>query len=99
MTCKFAALLLCLAPFSGHAQTAIADPTPRMQQIIDSNAAILPQRAEGYSPSPKGIVHAGYISMTIPFSAGALYSTTGDLLKWEQGLVGGKVLKPESLAA
>ena len=36
--------------------------------------------------------------MTIPFSAGALYSTTGDLLKWEQALFGGKVLKPESLA-
>ena len=35
--------------------------------------------------------------MTIPFSAGSLYSTTGDLLKWERGLFGGKVLKPESL--
>lgn len=65
---------------------------------IDSNAAILPQRAQGYRPSPRGIEHDGYISMTIPFSAGALYSTTGDLLKWEQGLFGGKVIKPESLA-
>ena len=36
--------------------------------------------------------------MSIPFSAGALYSTTEDLLRWEQGLFGGKVLKPESLA-
>jgi CubicO group peptidase (beta-lactamase class C family) len=35
--------------------------------------------------------------MTIPYSAGSLYSTTHDLLKWEQGLFGGKVLKPESL--
>ena len=35
--------------------------------------------------------------MTIPFSAGALYSTTSDLLKWEQGLFGGKVLTPASL--
>jgi CubicO group peptidase (beta-lactamase class C family) len=64
---------------------------------IDSNAAILPQRAQGYSPSALGIVHTGYISMTIPFSAGALYSTTGDLLKWEQGLFGGKILTPASL--
>ena len=31
--------------------------------------------------------------MSIPFSAGALYSTTEDLLRWEQGLFGGKVLK------
>lgn len=65
---------------------------------IDANAAILPQRAQGYRRSPRGIEHDGYISMTIPFSAGALYSTTGDLLKWEQALFSGKVLKPESLA-
>ena len=43
-------------------------------------------------------VNAGYIDMTIPFSAGALYSTTGDLLKWEQALFGGKVLKPYAAA-
>jgi hypothetical protein len=30
-------------------------------------------------------------------AAGALYSTTEDLLKWEQGLFGGKVLQPASL--
>jgi hypothetical protein len=35
--------------------------------------------------------------MTIPFSAGALYSTTEDLLRWEAGLFGGKVLSPASL--
>jgi len=64
---------------------------------IDSNTAILPERAQGYSPSPQGIRHTGYISMTIPFSAGAIYSTTGDLLKWEHGLFGGKVLSPASL--
>src|SRR5205085_9490979 len=28
---------------------------------------------------------------------GALYSTTEDLLRWEQALFGGKVLSPESL--
>jgi hypothetical protein len=35
--------------------------------------------------------------MTIPFSAGALYSTTHDLLLWEQALYGGKVLSAASL--
>ena len=34
--------------------------------------------------------------MTVPQGAGGLYSTTEDLLKWEQGLFGGKVLKPAS---
>src|SRR2546430_14811246 len=35
--------------------------------------------------------------MSIPFSAGALYSTTEDLWRWEQGLFGGKVLTTASL--
>jgi hypothetical protein len=35
--------------------------------------------------------------MTIPFSAGSLYSTTEDLWRWEQGLFGGKVLTEASL--
>lgn len=63
----------------------------------DSNSAIIPHRATGYSPSPNGPVNAGYIDMTIPFSAGALYSTTHDLLLWEQALYGGKVLSAASL--
>lgn len=62
----------------------------------DSNSAIIPRRAYGYSPGPNGPVNAGYIDMSIPFSAGALYSTTHDLLKWEQGLFGGKVLSAAS---
>jgi hypothetical protein len=35
--------------------------------------------------------------MTIPFSAGAIYSTTEDLLRWQQGLFGGKLLSAASL--
>ena len=65
----------------------------------DSNATIIPHRASGYTktPSSNEIQNTGYIDMTIPYSAGALYSTTRDLLKWEKALYGGKLLKPESL--
>lgn len=83
--------------YADFLQQNIFTPLGMNDTGIDSNAAILLQRAQGYRRSPRGIEHDGYISMTIPFSAGALYSTTGDLLKWEQGLFGGKVLKLESL--
>ena len=63
----------------------------------DSNTKIIPRRAEGYSVSPNGYVHAGFIHMSVPYAAGALYSTTEDLLKWEQGLLGGKLLQLGSL--
>jgi CubicO group peptidase (beta-lactamase class C family) len=64
----------------------------------DSNSAIIPNRASGYAPGKNGLENAGFVHMTVPQGAGALYSTTEDLLKWEQGLFGGKVLKPASLA-
>jgi CubicO group peptidase (beta-lactamase class C family) len=63
----------------------------------DSNTAIIPRRASGYVPGAPAPLNAGFVHMTIPFAAGALYSTTEDLLRWEQGLFGGKVLSPESL--
>jgi CubicO group peptidase (beta-lactamase class C family) len=64
----------------------------------DSNSAIIERRASGYAPSPAGPVNAEYVHMSVPHGAGALYSTTQDLLKWQLALYGGKVLKPESLA-
>jgi CubicO group peptidase (beta-lactamase class C family) len=63
----------------------------------DSNSAVIARRAAGYSPSPNGTVNAGFIHMSVPFAAGALYSTTEDLLRWEQGLFGGKLLSTASL--
>ena len=78
-------------------QKNIFDPLGMKDSGYDSNVAIIPHRADGYTPKPKGIEHAGYIDMSIPFSAGALYSTTEDLLLWEQGLFGGKLLSAASL--
>lgn len=63
----------------------------------DSNTAIIHHRASGYTPSRDGIMNTGFNNMTVPFSAGGLYSTTEDLLKWERGLFGGKVLSAASL--
>jgi hypothetical protein len=63
----------------------------------DSNSRVIAQHAYGYAPGPQGPRVAGYVDMTVPYSAGALYSTTHDLLKWERGLFGGQLLKPASL--
>jgi CubicO group peptidase (beta-lactamase class C family) len=63
----------------------------------DSNTAIISNRAAGYVSAPNGLANAGFVHMSIPFSAGALYSTTEDLLRWEQGLFGGTLLSATSL--
>jgi CubicO group peptidase (beta-lactamase class C family) len=63
----------------------------------DSNTAIIKRRANGYIKTPAGYVNAGYIHMSVPHAAGALYSTTADLLKWEQALFAGKVISKASV--
>ncbi|MGA3028961.1 MAG: serine hydrolase [Bryobacteraceae bacterium] len=79
-------------------QENIFTPLGMKDSGYDSNSAIIPRRAAGYAHGKDGPVNAGYIDMSVPFSAGALYSTTGDLLRWEQGLFGGKLLSAASLA-
>ncbi|WP_367607687.1 serine hydrolase [Legionella sp. W05-934-2] len=63
----------------------------------DSHSEIILHRAAGYMVSSNGIRNADYLDMSIPYSAGSLYSTTHDLLRWEQSLFGGKILSIESL--
>ncbi len=78
-------------------QQNIFTPLAMHDTGCDRNSTILPRRASGYTPGPHGLENATYIDMTVPFSAGELYSTTGDLLRWQQGLFGGKVVSPASL--
>jgi CubicO group peptidase (beta-lactamase class C family) len=78
-------------------QENIFTPLGMKDSGYDSNSAVIARRAAGYAPSPNGPLNAGFVHMSIPFAAGALYSTTEDMLRWEQGLFGGKVLSPASL--
>lgn len=83
--------------YAQFVQDNIFKPLGMADSGYDSNSAIIEDRASGYAPGQNGIANAGYIDMTIPLSAGGLYSTTEDLLRWEQGLFGGKLLSPASL--
>ena len=48
---------------------------------------ILPHRASGYERTSAGLLkNARFYDMSIPFAAGALYSTSRDLFLWDQAL-------------
>lgn len=79
-------------------QTNIFEPLGMHDTGIDNNADILENRAAGYRTEGGALRHAEYIDTSVPFAAGDLYSTTHDLERWEEGLFGGKVLRPESLS-
>jgi len=78
-------------------QENILGPLGMKSSGYDSNVEIVLQHAEGYASGKSGLVVAGYVDMSIPFAAGGLYSTTEDLLRWEEGLYGGKLLSAASL--
>jgi CubicO group peptidase (beta-lactamase class C family) len=61
-----------------------------------SDAPIIPGRVEGYQRTPGGVVNAPYLSMTQPYSAGALVSTVDDLARWQAALDKDGFLSAES---
>jgi CubicO group peptidase (beta-lactamase class C family) len=76
----------------------IFKPLGMQDSGYDSNSAIIARRASGYVPGPGGPLNAPFVHMSTPHAAGALYSTTEDLLRWEHALFGGKLLSAASLA-
>jgi D-alanyl-D-alanine carboxypeptidase len=58
---------------------------------------IIKHRALGYQLSGKQLSNAEFLSMTQPYSAGALCSTVGDLVKWTRALHSGAVVSAASL--
>lgn len=83
--------------YEAFLQKNIFTPLGMKDSGYDSNSVVIARRAAGYSPGPNGPVNSGFIDMSVPHGAGALYSTTEDLLRWEQGLFGGKLLSAASL--
>ena len=83
--------------YQDFVQENIFRPLSMSDSGYNSNSAILPRRASGYLLTPSGLVNAFYLDMSLPYSAGGLYSTTEDLLRWEQALFGGKLLSAASL--
>lgn len=84
-------------PYADYVQKHIFDPLGMRNSGYDSNTAVIAHRASGYQPKGAGWENATYLSMTLPYAAGSLYSTVGDLLIWDQALYSGKVLTADSL--
>jgi len=63
-----------------------------------SFVTVIPRRASGYWPGNNGLENADRSFDTrLGFSSGSLYSSTEDLLRWEEGLFSGRLLSPGSL--
>ncbi|HEY4360897.1 MAG TPA: serine hydrolase [Bryobacteraceae bacterium] len=84
-------------PYAQFLQENFLTPLDMKDTGYESGAAVVPQRASGYVQGALGWENAPFVNMTVLYAAAGLYSTTSDLLRWERGLFGGRVLSAESL--
>lgn len=86
-------------PYEQVVRERILQPLRMNHSGFDFTHLISPDKAKGYFTISKGIVPAPIVDSTIAFSAGALYTTVGDLYRWERAINSGKILQPESWKA
>jgi CubicO group peptidase (beta-lactamase class C family) len=55
-----------------------------------------PHKPKGYYDNGTTHMQARVIDSTVSYSAGAIYSTTGDMLKWSGAILNQKLIKPAS---
>jgi CubicO group peptidase (beta-lactamase class C family) len=76
----------------------VFDPLGMRDSGYDKAKEILKERASGYDIINGHTVNADFIDMSVPFSAGAIYSTVEDMYRWNEALAeNGKLLSADSL--
>ena len=78
----------------------IFDKLGMADTAADDARDVVARRASGYSlidGAPGKFRNADFTDMSVPYAAGALRSTVEDLARWNAGLYGGQLLKPQTL--
>ena len=83
-------------PYEQVLRERIFDPLGMNSSGYDHFTTIIPKRAAGYEKGISGWINAPYLDMSLPYSAGSLYSTVEDLYTWDQALYTDKLL-PDGL--
>lgn len=84
--------------YEAFLQKNIFDPLGLKNTHYDSATRIIHGRIPGYAPgADSGFQNAEYLSMTQPYAAGSLLSTVDDLAAWNEALLAGKLVRPETL--
>ena len=83
--------------YADFLQENIFTPLGMKQTGYDDPIRIIMNRAAGYKKESGKIINASYMDMSVPYAAGSLYSTTEDLLLWDQALYTEKLITRKSL--
>lgn len=83
--------------YENFVQENIFTPLGMKNTGYDDPLKIIPNRAAGYQKQAGKVINASYMDMSVPYAAGSLYSTTGDLLIWDQALYTQKLVTKKTL--
>ena len=82
--------------YSNFLRATIFEPLGMKDTGFETEPGMSKQKATGYYLDHEQIVSSAYVDMTVPFSAGGLYSTVEDLYKWDQALYTEKLVSKKS---
>jgi CubicO group peptidase (beta-lactamase class C family) len=85
-------------PYATHLQREFFTPLGLRQTSYCPSRSSDTTHAVGYAVEGDNVKSAPYLSMTHPYSAGALCSTVRDLVKWQRAFAAGRVVSAASLA-
>jgi CubicO group peptidase (beta-lactamase class C family) len=80
-------------PYAAYLQQHLFGPLAMTNTGYNSYAAVLPRRAMGYADENGQLRNAERPDPSIPFSAGAVFSTVEDLFRWDEALYAEKIIK------
>ncbi|WP_299225029.1 serine hydrolase [uncultured Psychroserpens sp.] len=83
--------------YADFIKTRIFDKLGMANSYYGSMTKMIPNRASGYSKEDSGYRNADYLSLTLPYAAGSLMSTTADLLIWQNAISNNTLIKRSSL--
>lgn len=87
-------------PYEQVVRERILQPVGMTNSGFDFTHLKSPAKAVGYMAVTKDkTIPAPIVDSTIAYAAGSLYSTVGDLYKWERAISTNKILQPESWKA
>jgi len=79
-------------PYAAVLQKQILTPLHMNSSGYDLARPIIKKRAAGYEKAGDEYVNAPYLDMSLPYAAGAMYSTVEDLYLWDQALYTNQLL-------
>ena len=78
--------------YEDYIKKHIFEPLGMSDSGYDHTATILDHRVSGYHRCGHVFCNSNYMDMSLPFAAGALYSTIADMYKWDRALYTDKIL-------